>query len=149
MSVFTVRAIFNSLGNTGFKVFFKQQLWNTIYCPTESKINSIIQSIVQSRVQVLYLPMKKASFILLVSSFLRLVSNLGWSAGTSWLENLPMEELPVLKPFWVQLETSTPSTPGPCLAGRGASSKKGFLLPARMNFCRPGEKFLALALPIS
>ena len=99
MSVFTVRAIFYSLGNTGFKVFFKQQLWNTIYCPTESKINSIIQSIVQSRVQVLYLPMKKASFILLVSFFLRLVSNLGWSAGTSWLENLPMEELPVLKPF--------------------------------------------------
>ena len=75
MSVFTVRAIFYSLGNTGFKVFFKQQLWNTIYCPTESKINSIIQSIVQSRVQVLYLPMKKASFILLVSSFLGLVSN--------------------------------------------------------------------------
>ena len=49
--VTTVRAICYSLGNTGFKVFFKQQLLNTVYCPTESKIESIIQSIVQSRVQ--------------------------------------------------------------------------------------------------
>ena len=36
---------------------------------------------------------------LLVSSSLGLVSNLGWSASRSWLENLPVEELPVPKPF--------------------------------------------------
>ena len=37
--------------------------------------------------------------ILRVSASLGPVSNLGWSAGRSWLEDLPVEELPVLKPF--------------------------------------------------